>query len=97
MSDDNIIDFPSNFIALPANKNTDEGLDEQAHAVVVEAMEKIFEIVGKNDKIKGGVFLAFEEDGSMQDWFFGALTVSAIYIQLDRIKQDLINTLDTLE
>ena len=43
------------------------------------------------------VFLAFEDDGSMQDWFFGALTVSAVYIQLDRIKQDLINTLDILE
>ncbi|NCX69263.1 MAG: MBL fold metallo-hydrolase, partial [Rhodobacteraceae bacterium] len=40
--------------------------------------------VAENDKIKGGVFLAFEDDGSMQDWFFGALTVSAVYIQLDR-------------
>lgn len=30
MSDDNIIDFPSNFIALPANKNTDEGLDRKS-------------------------------------------------------------------
>ena len=97
MSDDdsNILDFPINFTIAPSkNKHIEEQKTKEAHTTLVASMEEIFSSIKENDKIVGGVFLAFEEDGAVADWFAGAITVSAVYMQLDRIKNDLIALLD---
>ena len=97
MSDDdsNILDFPINFTIAPPKINHIE--EQEAHTTLVASMEEIFSSIKENDKIVGGVFLAFEEDGAVADWFAGAITVSAVYMQLDRIKNDLIALLDNNE
>ena len=101
MSDDdnsNIVDFPINFTISPVqNKNISEQKTKDAHASLVSSMEEIFSSIKENDKMVGGVFLAFEEDGAVADWFAGSIAVSAVYLKLDRIKNDLISLLDNNE
>ena len=100
MSDDdgdaenNVVKFPYDITLQPPKSTLEETEHQSAHALTVKSIKEITDLIEENEKIVGTVVLCFEEDGSMHDWMAGSLTISNVYLQLDRIKRDLIKTVE---
>ena len=101
MSDDeNIVGFSNSKIVRNSDQvRKSKGGHEVNKEFVNEALFTVTEHINSVDNLKGVVILAFEEGTDKtipicREWFAGELVVSEIYIMLDRIKADLLATLE---
>jgi len=90
----NVLKFPYDVTLLPPKNTLEEVEHKAAHDLTVKSLKEITELIEANENIVGTVILCFEEEGSMHDWMAGSLTISNVYLQLDRIKRDLIKTVE---
>jgi|TARA_R110002020_G_scaffold93405_2_gene225342 hypothetical protein len=97
---ENILGFPNSKIVRNSDQvRQSKGGHEVNKEFVNEALFTVTEHINSVENLKGVVILAFEEGTDKtipicREWFAGELSVSEVYIMLDRIKNDLLNTLE---
>ena len=100
-NDGNILGFPNSSIIRNAEQvRQKKGGSEVNKELVNEALFTVTEHINDVKNLKGVVILSFEGEADngvpiCREWFAGELSVSEVYIMLDRIKNDLLITLES--
>jgi hypothetical protein len=88
-----VIKFPIKSIVRSVQNDLPDEDHEKIRKIILESMDEIKEEIEENKNINGIVVLAFEDKGKMPktyDWFAGDLSLSGVYLTLDKLKIELM-------
>ena len=67
-----------------------EILGENPHGYVLSSLDKVQEEIRNNPKIKGVFMVAFDNEGSADNWIMGDVSITTLYTSLGSLGNQLL-------